>query len=130
MGSSPPALPLVLRAIVAAGVRASKVHRVAICGLFMGLASCALLSAQNVVLTGSLFGRVTDQSKAVVPGATVVVQNLGTGVKISAETNRAGFYSFPEVMPGTYRVSLAKRARPLPRFHHRPWWFRQACMPR
>ena len=44
------------------------------------LACGALLSAQNVVLTGSLSGRVTDQSGAVVPGASVVVQNLGTGV--------------------------------------------------
>jgi hypothetical protein len=80
-------------------------NRVAICSLFVGLASCAFLSAQNVVLTGSLSGRVTDQRAAVVPGAAVVVQNLGTGVKISAETNRAGFYSFPAVMPGTYSIT-------------------------
>ena len=101
----PPTLSFIPKAIVASGARISKVNRVAICGLFVGLASCALLSAQNVVLTGSLSGRVTDQSAAVVPGAAVVAQNLATGVKVSAETNRAGFYSFPAVMPGTYSIT-------------------------
>jgi hypothetical protein len=101
----PPVLTLVLKAIAASGARRSKVNRLAICGLFVGLAGCALLSAQNVVLTGSLSGRVTDQRAAVVPGAAVLVQNLATGVKISAETNRAGFYSFPAVMPGTYSIT-------------------------
>ena len=41
------------------------------------LVSCVLLTAQNVVLTGALSGRITDQSGAVVAGASVVVQNLG-----------------------------------------------------
>jgi hypothetical protein len=73
--------------------------------VFIALASCVLLTAQNVVLTGALGGRVTDQSGAVVPGASVVLQSLGTGVKQSAETNRAGLYRFPALMPGTYSVT-------------------------
>jgi hypothetical protein len=44
------------------------------------LASSVLLTVQNVVLTGALSGRVTDQSGAVMTGASVVVQNLGTSV--------------------------------------------------
>jgi Carboxypeptidase regulatory-like domain/TonB dependent receptor len=67
-------------------------------------ASCVLLAAQNVVLTGTLSGRVIDQSGAVVPRASVVVQNLATGVKQSAETNRSGLYRFPALMPGIYSV--------------------------
>jgi hypothetical protein len=69
------------------------------------LAGCILLTAQNVVLTGALGGRVTDQSGAVVPGASVVLQSLGTGVKQSAETNRSGLYRFPALMPGTYSIT-------------------------
>jgi hypothetical protein len=81
--------------------------------LFVGcvpvvLASCAWLSSQNVVLTGALGGRVTDPSGAVVPGAAVVVQNLGTGVKLSAETNHTGLYQFPVVMPGTYSIAASR----------------------
>jgi hypothetical protein len=68
------------------------------------LASCGLLTAQNVVLTGALSGRVTDQSGAAVPGASVAVQNLETGVKQSAGTNAIGLYRFPVLMPGSYSI--------------------------
>ena len=69
------------------------------------LASVLHLPAQNVVLTGAISGRLTDQSGAIVPGASVVVTNLATGVQQSAETNRAGLYRFPVVMPGTYSIT-------------------------
>jgi hypothetical protein len=69
------------------------------------LLSCPSLTAQNVVLTGSLGGRVTDPSGAIVPGAVVVVRNLATGVQQSAETNHAGLYRFPVVMPGNYSIT-------------------------
>ncbi len=71
------------------------------------LLSSACLSAQNVVLTGSLSGRVTDQTGAVVPKAAVIVRNLATGVQLSAETNHVGLYRFPVVMPGTYSVTAS-----------------------
>jgi hypothetical protein len=71
------------------------------------LACSQLLVAQNVVLTGSLSGRVTDQSGAVVPRVEVVAQNLGTGVKLSAETNGAGLYRFPVLMPGSYSIAAS-----------------------
>src|SRR5208283_2188807 len=71
------------------------------------VASSMLLTAQNVVLTGSLGGRGTDPRGAIVPGASVVVQSLATGVQQSAETNRAGLYRFPVVMPGTYSITAS-----------------------
>jgi hypothetical protein len=79
----------------------------AVCSVLLVLASSMLLTAQNVVLTGSLGGRVTDPSGAIVPGASVVVQSLATGVQQSAETNRAGLYRFPVVMPGTYSITAS-----------------------
>ncbi len=66
-----------------------------------------LLMAQNVVLTGALSGRVTDQSGAVVPNASVVVQNLQTGVKRSAETNDSGLYRFAVLTPGSYSITAS-----------------------
>jgi hypothetical protein len=69
------------------------------------LASTLQLPAQNVVLTGGLSGRITDQSGAVVPGASVVVRNLATGVEQSGATNRAGLYRFPVIKPGTYSIT-------------------------
>src|SRR5208337_3442775 len=77
------------------------------CIILAVLASCLSLTAQNVVLTGALSGRVTDQSGAVVPGASVVVQNLKTGVKQSAETNHTGLYRFPVLTPGPYSITAS-----------------------
>ena len=75
--------------------------------LFAALAVQLLLTAQNVVLTGALSGRATDESGAVLPGASVVAQNLQTGVKQSAETNYTGLYRFPALPPGSYSVSVS-----------------------
>jgi hypothetical protein len=63
------------------------------------------LHAQNVVLTGSLSGRISDPSGAVVPGASVLVRSLATGVEQAATTNHAGAYQFAALMPGAYSVT-------------------------
>jgi hypothetical protein len=80
-------------------------NRFLVSSVLFGFTGCVCLTAQNVVLTGALSGRVTDQSGAMVPGASVVLQNLATGVKLSAETNHAGLYRFPAVMPGSYSIT-------------------------
>ncbi len=83
------------------------VPRIAVCSLAIMLAGCMLLTAQNTVLTGSLSGRVTDQSGAVISAVSLVVRNLETGVEQSAETNRAGLFRFPAVMPGNYSLTAS-----------------------
>lgn len=80
--------------------------RLLLAALFV-LANTLQLPAQNVVLTGGLGGRITDQSGAVVPGAAVVVRNLETGVELTGATNRAGLYRFPVIMPGTYSIAAS-----------------------
>jgi len=71
------------------------------------LATSIFLTGQNVVLTGSLGGRVTDQSGAVIPGAAIVVRNLATGLEQTTETNHAGLYQLPVVMPGNYSITAS-----------------------
>jgi len=73
-------------------------------GAFL-LAGRGFLTAQNVVLTGAVTGRVTDRSGALLPEASVTVRNLGTGVEQSIHTNRAGLYQFPSLMPGNYSLT-------------------------
>ena len=73
----------------------------------LGVLLCTLLSAQNVVLTGSITGRVSDPSGAVVPRASLTLQNLATDVRQSTTTNRDGLYAFPALMPGTYSVAAS-----------------------
>jgi hypothetical protein len=48
-----------------------------------------------------------DQRGAPVLGASVVVQNLQTGVKQSTETNHAGLYRFPVLRPGSYSIAAS-----------------------
>ncbi|MGA7560177.1 MAG: carboxypeptidase-like regulatory domain-containing protein, partial [Terriglobales bacterium] len=77
----------VAKSVIRHGVRTfPALNRRAIGGMVIILASCLGLTAQNVVLTGSLGGRVTDSSGALVPGASVVVRNLATGVEQTADT--------------------------------------------
>jgi hypothetical protein len=95
------------KTILRPGIRIPVVNRLPVCIVLAVVASCALLTAQNVVLTGALSGRVTDPSGAIVPGASVVLQNLATGVQQSARTNYAGLYRFPVVAPGSYSVTTS-----------------------
>ncbi|MGA9416187.1 MAG: carboxypeptidase regulatory-like domain-containing protein [Terriglobales bacterium] len=98
----------VAKSVIRHGVRTfPALNRRAIGGMVIILASCLGLTAQNVVLTGSLGGRVTDSSGALVPGASVVVRNLATGVEQTADTNHDGLYRFPVVMPGTYSITAS-----------------------
>ena len=56
---------------------------------------------------GTLQGRVTDSSGAAVPGATVEVLNLATGVVVTSVTNEQGSYRAPLLNPGNYRVTVS-----------------------
>ncbi|MGH9600520.1 MAG: carboxypeptidase regulatory-like domain-containing protein, partial [Terracidiphilus sp.] len=57
---------------------------------------------------GTLLGRVTDTSGAVVPKASVVATNQNTGVSRSGATNGTGRYVLPNLLGGTYQVSVKK----------------------
>jgi hypothetical protein len=54
---------------------------------------------------GTISGRVTDPTGAVIPKATVVVTNTGTGVPVTIGTDNSGNYTAPFLLPATYSVS-------------------------
>ena len=58
--------------------------------------------------TASIRGAVTDQSHAAMPGVSVKITNVATGVAQSVETNEQGSYFVPFLTPGTYRVEAFK----------------------
>src|ERR1035438_7651245 len=49
-------------------------------------------------------GMITDTSRAVVPGANVVLRNDNTGVQVSRQSSESGQYLFDFVDPGTYTL--------------------------
>ena len=65
-----------------------------------------LIPVEALAQTGaaSLTGIVTDQSGAVVPGATVTATNQATNVEYSAVSNDAGNYTVSSLPVGTYVV--------------------------
>jgi hypothetical protein len=54
----------------------------------------------------SLRGLVTDPSGAAVPGAKVTLVNPDTNLTRSVTTAADGTYSFPELLPGTYTLTV------------------------
>ncbi|MDR3724286.1 MAG: carboxypeptidase-like regulatory domain-containing protein [Terracidiphilus sp.] len=55
---------------------------------------------------GAIQGTVSDQTGAVIPGATVHVVNQGTNVAAVAKTNNVGFYQVPNLFTGQYIVTV------------------------
>ena len=55
--------------------------------------------------TGSIYGIVADPTGAAIPGATVVVKNVQTGLVLTQTTNSTGEYTFTTVNPGDYTVT-------------------------
>jgi outer membrane receptor protein involved in Fe transport len=57
---------------------------------------------------GTILGSVTDSSGGAVPGATVTVKNLDTGLVRTVTTSDDGTYSAPELPIGNYSVTVEK----------------------
>ena len=63
-------------------------------------------SAALAQFSSSIEGSVTDSTGAIVPGAKVVLTGTNTGITSAAESNSAGFYKFPSLGPGSYKVTV------------------------
>jgi outer membrane receptor protein involved in Fe transport len=70
--------------------------------LLIALVLPASLHAQET--RGRITGRVTDTSKATVPGASVTVTDVARGRTASSTTNDQGLFQVNYLLPGTYTV--------------------------
>jgi Carboxypeptidase regulatory-like domain/TonB-dependent Receptor Plug Domain len=61
------------------------------------------LAAQTV--TGTVQGTVTDTTAAPIPGVTVAIRNIETGLVREVTTNERGFYNAPFLPIGRYRLT-------------------------
>jgi hypothetical protein len=65
--------------------------------------------AQAVAGTGGISGVVRDASGATVPGAQVIVENGSKGIRRALETNEAGVFTAPALVPAAgYVVRVSK----------------------
>src|SRR5882724_4135370 len=64
---------------------------------------------QTTVGTGSIVGTVTDQSGAMLNGATVTIKNNATGQVVDLTTNATGAFNSGALQPGSYNVQVASK---------------------
>ena len=74
---------------------------VAVCACLLGATAA---SAQ--VQTGEIFGRVTDNTGAVLPGVTVTLSGPSLLQPLTATTTETGAYQFPRIPIGTYTLKF------------------------
>ena len=63
-------------------------------------------AAQAQTNYGAVVGTVTDTTGATIPGAQVVLKNNGTNVTQTVQAGDAGTYSFLNLVPGSYSVTV------------------------
>jgi len=79
---------------------------------FLGFVAILLAFASSAwaqKTSGTIAGTVTDDSGALVAGASVTVTSVQTEATRTSQTNSAGLFSFPELNPGVYNISVTKQ---------------------
>ena len=77
------------------------------CGSLLVAGILTLLAASaSAQAIGSIFGKVTDESGAVLPGVTVTVAGPSLQQPLIAVTTATGAYQFPSVPIGKYTVTF------------------------
>ena len=74
------------------------------------LALCALVASPLMAQSnqdGAIGGTVTDQTNAVVAGATITVHNIDTNEQFTATSDSNGAYRVAHLRPGTYDVTIS-----------------------
>src|SRR5690349_15125347 len=72
------------------------------------IATFALATPLLAQFRSSIEGTVTDSSGAVVTGAQVTLTNVETGIVQSVPSNDTGYFRFPSLAPGNYKVAAGK----------------------
>src|SRR3990170_4062824 len=73
--------------------------------VLLGLVFCTQLGLAQT--TGTIAGMVHDATGAVVPGASVTVRNVETGMSRTLPTNAEGRYQAPNLSVGKYEVEVS-----------------------
>lgn len=82
--------------------------KIMVCVVPFVLAFACLPAFAQSTNAGDIRGTVTDPSGAVVPGVSVTVTNVDTGVSKVFTSNGAGLYDTDSIVTGNYTVTFAK----------------------
>src|SRR3984893_1130119 len=90
--------------VLRSGSKQVRASWVALAVLLFGILVSVPTGAQ--VAGGTVSGTIVDSSGGIIPGARISVKNVATGVTRTVSTNSDGFYTAPNLLPGTYDVSF------------------------
>ncbi|MGA7317515.1 MAG: TonB-dependent receptor [Silvibacterium sp.] len=74
--------------------------------LFAAFAVCLSTASFGQAVYGSLFGTVTDNTGAAIPGATITVTDTGKGTSVNSQSNDSGEWRAEHLIPDTYDVKV------------------------
>lgn len=75
-----------------------------VCFVILAVLSLPTLHAQ--VQNGTISGTITDPAGAVVSDAAVTLTSKATGLVLHIQSSNVGLYSFPQLIPGNYTVTV------------------------
>lgn len=84
------------------------INSFAIAVIVSALALCVVQTAVGQTNAATLNGVVTDSSGAVIPKASLKLENIATGTVRSGETNGSGQFVMPSLDPGIYALRVEK----------------------
>ena len=73
----------------------------------LGLCLMVSIPGRAQVTGAAVSGTVTDPSGSIIAGAQISIQNLATGVSTAIPTNSDGFYTLPNLRPGSYELKAS-----------------------
>src|SRR6185369_12968405 len=73
-----------------------------LCAVFVLTGSTALAQVDRATLSGI----VKDAAGGLMPGATIVVTNLGTNLESRQTTTETGTFQAVDLIPGRYRIDV------------------------
>jgi hypothetical protein len=86
-------------------IRAKKVATGFIAVLALAFSPLTMVPAFAQVVGATLSGTVTDPSGAVIPDTQISIKNIATGLTRAVTTDAAGFYTAPNLLPGSYEIT-------------------------
>ena len=86
----------------------TRIRRASLTTLFISIfCSCSIILAQSAGNSGTIYGTVTDASGAVIPSASVAIENPVSGYNRLAKTDSSGRYQFNNLPLNPYHLSIS-----------------------
>lgn len=73
-------------------------------GILLGMFLCPLVLISQSINQTQLRGTIADSSGAVVPGATVIITDVGTNISQTTTSNGSGAYAFTALRASSYKL--------------------------